>query len=193
MELNDIRTLTILEKVQDDRPLTQRDLARELNISVGLVNSFIKRLAKKGYVKVTTIPRNRIRYILTPQGMAEKTRLTYAYIQYSYQFYKQARHKLRQLFSELEAKGVRRIVFLGATDLAEIAYLSLQETAIDLAAVADDRREGTCFHNTIVKDISDLKATPCDRILITDERDTTFILDKLRSHDIPRNKVELVR
>jgi DNA-binding MarR family transcriptional regulator len=91
MDPKDIRTLKILEKADNDIIPSQRDLARELNISLGLVNSFIKRLVKKGYFKVTHVPRNRVRYMLTPMGASEKTRLTYLYIQYSYNFYKDAR------------------------------------------------------------------------------------------------------
>ena len=87
MEPNDIRTLRILEKVEDENHQSQRAIARELNVSFGLVNSFIKRLATKGYVKIATTPKNRIKYIVTPTGLSEKTRLTYNYIQLSYQFY----------------------------------------------------------------------------------------------------------
>jgi DNA-binding MarR family transcriptional regulator len=115
MKTQDIRALKILERVNGDCLSSQRDLARDLNISLGLVNSFIKRLAHKGYVKATTIPPKRIRYIITPKGMAEKSRLTYRYIQFSYHYYRQARQKLKTLFSTLEKSGVRRVVFYGET------------------------------------------------------------------------------
>ncbi len=130
MDPKDIRTLKILEKVDNEKTPSQRDLAGELNISLGLVNSFIKRLVKKGFVKLTSIPQKRIKYILTPRGAVEKTRLTYEYIQHSYSFYKEARQKLRDLYTNLEKQGITRIVFYGAGDLAEIAYISLQETSI---------------------------------------------------------------
>ena len=145
MDPKDIRTLKILEKVDNDIVPSQRDLARELNISLGLVNSFIKRLVKKGFFKARHIPKNRMRYFLTPKGASEKTRLTYLYIQHSYNFYKDARQKLRDLYTELESQNVSRIVFYGASDLAEIAYLSLQETNIELVAVFDDDKEGMRF------------------------------------------------
>ena len=122
MDPKDLRTLKILEKVDNDAVPSQRDLAKDLNISLGLVNSFIKRLVKKGYFKARHIPKNRMRYFLTPKGAAEKTRLTYLYIHYSYNFYKDARQKLRELYSNLEKQGVSRLVFYGAGDLAEIAY-----------------------------------------------------------------------
>jgi len=189
METQDIRTLKILEKVGNEYGPSQRDLARDLNISLGLVNSFIKRLAHKGYVKATTIPPKRIRYIITPKGMVEKSRLTYRYIQFSYQYYRQARQKLQKLFAVLEKAGVRRVVFYGATDLAEIAFLSLQETAIELAAVADDQHKGKKLLGHSVIDNLGLAAVSFDRIVVTDDARRESTLEKLLSSAVPLNKI----
>ena len=167
MDYKDIRTLKILEKFDNDVVPSQRDLARDLNISLGLVNSFIKRLVKKGYFKARHVPKNRMRYFLTPKGASEKTRLTYEYIQHSYNFYKEARQKLRDLYTELESQDVSAIVFYGAGDLAEIAYLSLQETNIKLVAVVDDEKKGKRFTRYIVEHPDRLAALTFDRILIT--------------------------
>jgi len=84
MDHKDIRTLKLLEEIEENHVQSQRELAKKLNISLGLVNSFIKRLAHKGFFKITTIPKNRVKYILTPEGAVEKTRLAYKYIQHSY-------------------------------------------------------------------------------------------------------------
>jgi len=192
METQDIRTLKILEKVQDENPPSQRDLARELNISLGLVNSFIKRLVLKGYVKATTIPRKRIKYILTPKGMTEKTRLTYNYIQYSYQFYRTSRQKLRRLFADLESQGVRRIVFFGASDLAEIAFVSLLETTLDLVAVVDDRRLGKKVLGREIIDSRRLAQILFDRIVVTDDTYRDPILNTLMLSGVTRSEVVFV-
>ena len=189
MDPKDIRTLKILEKVESERPPSQRDIAKELNISLGLVNSFIKRLAKKGYFKVTTIPKNRIKYILTPKGAAEKTRLTYEYIQYSYKFYKDARQKLRDLFSDLANHEVRRIVFYGASDLAEIAYLSLQETFIELVAIVDDINQGNKFMGYRIEDPSELDSKQFDKILITAMDTRELLIEKLSHNGISLDKI----
>jgi DNA-binding MarR family transcriptional regulator len=179
MDPKDIRTLKILEKVDKDIVPSQRDLARELNISLGLVNSFIKRLLKKGYFKARQIPKNRIRYYLTPNGASEKTRLTYLYIQHSYNFYKDARQKLRDLYTELESQNVSRIVFYGASDLAEIAYLSMQETNIELVAVFDDDKEGKRFMRYTVAHPDRMGSFSFDRILITSINSTEIILQRI--------------
>ena len=145
MDPQELRTLQLLEEIEKNQMPSQRHLARQLNISLGLVNSFIKRLAQKGYFKITHIPKNRVKYILTPKGAAEKTRLTYAYIKYSYAFYKETRVKLQKLFRNLEHQNVRRLALYGTGDLAEIAFLSLLETSIELVAVIDDRKAGKKF------------------------------------------------
>lgn len=189
MDPKDIRTLKILEEVEREKSQSQRDLARELNISLGLVNSFIKRLAKKGFLKISTIPKNRIRYILTPKGAAEKSRLTYLYIQHSYKFYKEARQKLRDLYTDFEKIGIRRIVFYGASDLAEIAFVSLQETSLDLVAVVDDEKIGTRFMKYTVMDPGRLNALVFDKILITSVNSKDAILQKIVGNGISQDYV----
>jgi len=179
MDPKDIRTLKILEKFDNDVVPSQRDLARDLNISLGLVNSFIKRLVKKGYFKARHVPKNRMRYFLTPKGASEKTRLTYEYIQHSYNFYKEARQKLRDLYTELESQDVSSIVFYGAGDLAEIAYLSLQETNIKLVAVVDDEKNGKRFMRYMVEHPDRLVALTFDRVLITALNSKEFIYQKI--------------
>ena len=167
MDPQDLRTLQLLDEIEKDNMPSQRQLARQLNISLGLMNSFIKRLAGKGYFKVTHIPKNRVRYILTPKGATEKTRLTYEYIKFSYSFYKDARKKLRKILQKLENEGIRRIAFYGATDLAEIAYVSLQETEIDLVAVFDAAKADKKFLGHTVLSDAALPNNGFERILIT--------------------------
>ncbi len=189
MDHNDIRTLKLLEEIEENHVQSQRELAKKLNISLGLVNSFIKRLAHKGFFKITTIPKNRVKYILTPEGAVEKTRLTYKYIQHSYRFYKDARHKLRKLFQKLEAEGVGLIVFYGASDLAEIAYISLQETSIEMVAVVDMLKAGEQFLGYLVLDPVYLSSLSFDRILVTSIESREKILDDIIENGAPDSKI----
>ena len=168
---------------------SQRQLARQLNISLGLVNSFVKRLAQKGYFKITHIPKNRVKYILTPKGAAEKTRLTYEYIKYSYTFYKNARKKIRMLLIGLEKQGVRSIVFYGVSDLAEIAYVSLQETEISLTAVIDDQKDGNKFLGYTVLDPVRINSVSYDRILVTTIESPNKTISILRNLKIIPEKI----
>ena len=194
MDSQDLRTLKILEEIGNDHVPSQRELARKLNISLGLANSFVKRLAHKGFFKISTIPKNRVMYVLTPKGAAEKTRLTYQYIQYSYHFYKGARQKLCRTFEELTELGVRRVVFYGANDLAEIAFISLQGTPIELTAVVDDLKVGKNFLGGVVADPAELESLSYDRIVITaDDGSTEDILERISAKGISRSKAVMLR
>jgi DNA-binding MarR family transcriptional regulator len=189
MDHHDIHALRILEEIEKDDSQSQRELARKLNISLGLVNSFIKRLAHRGYFKVTTIPKNRARYILTPKGFAEKTRLTYEFIQYSFHFYKTARGKLKLLLSILENGGARSVVFYGASDLAEIAYVSLKETNLELVGVVDDFKSGEKFLGLTIMPPSILTRLKCDKIIVTSIDSRVAICDNLVKLNIPESKI----
>ena len=167
MDNQDIRALKILEETDNGQLPSQRYLADKLNISLGLVNSFLKRLVSKGYFKITNIPANRVKYILTPKGATEKSRLTYEYIQYSFLFYKDSRSRLHKLFERLSAQKVDRVIFYHVSDLAEIAYLSLQEFEIELSAVIDKSRVGENFFGVKIVDFSDIKFIDFDRVLVT--------------------------
>lgn len=192
MEPQELRTLKILEAVEQEESPSQRELARRLNISLGLVNSFIKRLVSKGYFKVTTIPANRVKYILTPKGAAEKTRLTYEFIQYSLLFFKDARRKLRNMYSGFEKEGVRKIAFYGAGEFTEIGYLSLQETEITLIDVFDDAEKGKRFFGHRIKGSADIPKSDFDKILINVPENAATIALKLNELGIPSEKISLM-
>lgn len=189
MHPQDIKSLQILEEIDNSHSPSQRDLAKRLDMSLGLVNSFIKRLARKGYLKVTTIPRNRVKYILTPMGFAEKSRLTYEFIQYSFHFYKRALGNFQSLLNELERKGVKHLVFYGANDLAEIAFISLKATDIKLVGIVDDLRQGEKFLDFTVKSTGELSTLEFDRIIITTVDSKQAIYNKLREKKIPDQRI----
>lgn len=193
MDYQDIRTLKILEAIEKGPRLSQRDLSDRLNISLGLVNSFLKRLAKKGYFKVTTVPKNRVKYMLTPKGMVEKTRLTYEYIQYSLQFYVDARKKIKRTLKNLEEGGTQEIVFFGTSDLAEITYVSLQETPLKLTAVVDDQTQGIMFLGHRVQASDALQRIAYDKILITAITDSENPVDMLIKKDVDKKKITLIQ
>ena len=189
MDVKEMRTLRLLEAIDNNHSHSQRDLAKTLGVSLGLVNSFLRRLAKKGYFKITHFPRNRISYILTPKGAAEKSRLTYAYLQMSFQFYRDARRKIRSLFYNLQNQDARSVAFFGTGNLAEIAYLSLQDTNLHFAGIVDDTGAGADFLGHPVLDLNSLTLLSFDVVLITkDEGDNGMHL-KLLSAGIQLDKI----
>jgi len=161
------RSLQILDELSNNDSLTQRDLSSRLGIALGLVNSYIKNLVKKGFITVKTIPTKRYAYYLTPKGFAEKTRLTYAMLSDYTRVYREARKNLKQIFHELQKSGVRKIVFAGTDEIAEVAYITLQESSIELAGVADSEKHGEIFFGREIKPLSAIHEMTYDQILIT--------------------------
>jgi DNA-binding MarR family transcriptional regulator len=143
--LDSSRSLQLLSEISGEEPLSQRELSRRLGIAVGLVNSYLKNLVSKGFVRVKNFPSNRYAYLLTPQGLAEKSRLAYQHLSYFTSLYTVARQDYLDLFRRLEESGVREVAFCGVDEVAEVAYLSLQETGLKLVAVMDDEYGGKEF------------------------------------------------
>jgi hypothetical protein len=126
---------------------------------------------------------------LTPKGFAEKTRLTYEFIQYSFHFYKKARETLKVLLRNLEKDGVRTVVFYGASDLAEIAYVSLKETSLELAGIVDDFKSGERFLGMTILHPATLSGLEYDRIIVTSISSRVDIYDNLVKLDIPNTEI----
>ena len=148
-------SLQLLSEISGEEPLSQRELSRRLGIAVGLVNSYLKNLVSKGFVRVKNFPSNRYAYLLTPQGLAEKSRLAYQHISYFTSLYTVARQDYLDLFRRLEDAGVREVAFCGVDEVAEVAYLSLQETGLELKFVMDDGRQGDMFFGRPVVSVAE--------------------------------------
>ncbi len=160
------RSLQILDELSKNDSLTQRDLSSSLGIALGLVNSYIKNLIKKGYITVKAIPSKRYAYYLTPKGFAEKTRLTYDLLHDYTRVYREARKSFKQLFHDLQTAGKKKVVFAGADETAEIAYLTLQETRLVLLDVIDDDAAGKDFFGRPIKKLEAVRNMQYDIILV---------------------------
>lgn len=182
------RSLLLLEEISKDEPLSQRDLSKRVGIAVGLVNSYVKNFIAKGYVRVSSFPKNRYKYLLTPKGITEKTRLTYQHLHYFTNLYTTARKDFKTLFSDLERNGVKTVLFCGVDEVAEIAYLSLQETDIELAGILDDEAAGNLFFSYSVKPIEEIKDFNFDRMVVTSLKKKNCLLERLESLGVAVNK-----
>jgi DNA-binding MarR family transcriptional regulator len=192
MDRQDIRTLRLLEEIENDNCQSQRQIALRLNISLGLANAFVKRLARKGYFKISTVPKNKLKYILTPKGSAEKARLSYEYIRLSFRYYKHIREKLNALFSTLEKKGIQEIAFFGTGELAEIAYLSLQSTAMRLVSVYDASDDRKNFFGKSITSPDFLYKVDFDLILVTNPEDSQDSMSILLQAGVPPEKIVFI-
>ena len=187
-------TLGLLSAVQQNSALTQRTVARELGIALGLANAYLKRCVKKGLIKVSQVPANRYAYYLTPSGFAEKSRLTAEYLSSSFGFFRAARQQCTEAFVECEKQGWQRVALAGTGDLGEIATLCAMETPvmlagfIELSAGADkpDRFAGL----PVVRAFTELGAV--DAVLVTDLRRPQETFERVAAQ-FPRDRVLVPR
>jgi DNA-binding MarR family transcriptional regulator len=188
VDLQDQRALRLLDAVARDGRVSQRSLAKNLGVALGLTNLYLKRLVRKGYIKITTIPRHRITYLLTPRGMAEKSRLTYLYMQYSMSYYRHVRDRLKLLLSGLSRAGGKRVVIYGTGELAELAYLSLREMDMTLVGFVDGT-QNQIFLSYPVWPLETLKNWDFDALLIADLEDAKRIQARVLGEGVPREKL----
>ena len=163
----DLNSLLLLDEISNNKDLTQRDLSLKLGVALGLVNSYLKALISKGYITVSGIPRKRCAYYLTPNGFSEKARLTYQHLQNLTSLYKVARKDFSTLFARLEGSGIKRLAFCGVDEITEIAYLSLKEAGLELAAICDPMPSRKKFLGHSVIPVSELPQVEFDLVVIT--------------------------
>lgn len=121
--LDDEIVLGLLDAVERDPAVTQRSVAQELGIALGLANSYVRRCVRKGYIKVSQAPTRRYAYYVTPKGFVEKSRLTATYLAHSLSFFRRARIQCDELLAEIARNGNATVVLLGVGDLADITLL----------------------------------------------------------------------
>jgi DNA-binding MarR family transcriptional regulator len=159
--------LNLLNSV-DDGAQSQRRIAEDLGIALGLVNAYLKRCIKKGLVKVRQAPARRYAYYLTPQGFAEKSRLTVEYLSYSFSFFREAKADCARAFALAKERNFHDLVLCGKSDLAEIAILTAVDSGISILAIVDSVADETLFVGKPVVNSYDQLATPFDAVMITD-------------------------
>jgi len=130
--------LAILEQIEQNPDVTQADLATQLGVAVGSVNWYLKRLINKGYIKVRQMQRRRLRYLITPQGVAEKARLTVLFMQFSMRLYRRTREASRRNLTEIRQAGYGKVYIEGDNDLAEVCYLTCLEQGVQVVDEPQD-------------------------------------------------------
>ena len=126
------RELVLLEQIEYDPDVTQASLAAQLGVAVGTVNWLLKRLVEKGLIKVKRAQRRKLRYIITPEGIAYRARLTVNYIETSLRLYRNTRQRVGDILRELKKNGYTQVRLEGQGDIADICRLSCLEQGIDI-------------------------------------------------------------
>ena len=159
-------TLGLLDAVDTNSSVSQRSLARDLGIALGLTNAYLKRCIRKGWIKVSQAPANRYAYYITPKGLAEKGRLTTRYLANSLQFYRQARNEIDDIFAECRRQHWRHVALAGVSELAEIAMLCAMQHDAKVVCVVHEKSALKSFRSSPVCRSYD-ELPPVDVIIVT--------------------------
>ena len=187
MDLQAHRHLKLLEAVEENSHVTQRRLADRLGIALGLANIYVKRLMRKGFIKCVNVQPNRITYLITPRGIAEKARLTYEFMDYSLHLYRDVRQHLRELLQTCAA-AERKVAIYGRGEAAELAYLSLKELGLEPVAVFD-ADGGQTFLGIPVRRVAEHRAVEYDVMIVASVDKSSEHVAALVRCGVPANKL----
>ena len=177
-DMNLAETVKLLDNLSAENAGNQRALARQIGISVGLVNALVHRAVHKGLIKVRSAPARRYAYYLTPKGFAEKSRLVAEYLDVSLSFFRTARQEYSDLFAMFVMNGHKQIVLCGAGELAEIATLAANGTNLEIVCVLDHQTNQVCVAGLpVVRGFDDIATDAV--VVITDGRMPQETFDKL--------------
>ena len=188
----EMRELNLLEELEKNPVVSQRELSHKFGIALGVTNACLKRMARRGLIRIMSLDHRRIGYYLTPKGFAEKTKLTFHLISWTVQHYSALKGIIEKIFWEMENAGVARIVFYGVSDEMEIAYITLQGVNLKLVGIFEDeekmgKKEIFGFE---LKDVSQIESMKPDAILITSLSGQNERVERLgRFIDIQRIRV----
>jgi DNA-binding MarR family transcriptional regulator len=189
MESREVKTLLLLEAIGEEECLSQRELSRKLNISLGLVNSFINKLLIQGVFKTSKLSKNRVRYLLSPKGVLEKAELTKKYLKHSIFYYKEVKRRVAELLSILVKSGKGKIIFYGAGELCEIACVVIRENNIGNVKIIDDKKAGSEICGLEISKETILETIHFDAIIIMDFENNSLIRSHLIDKGIPDAKI----
>jgi DNA-binding MarR family transcriptional regulator len=137
-----VKELEILEKIENNGHMTQRDLSREVGIALGLVNHLLKKMVRKGWIKIKNVDAKRMRYLITRQGAKEKSSLLYKRVESTIHFYLEAKRVIKEKVQHLKNEGVENVSIYGINHIAEVLFIVLKELKLELDYVVDDDKEG---------------------------------------------------
>lgn len=207
MASHDLHVHKILDKIESNTAVSQRSLARELGIALGLTNLLLRKIVRRGWIRLVRVRPNRVRYLITPAGLSEKARMYRDRLAYNLQFYRETRDRIHESFGKLslswhDAQGgngnarEQRIVLYGVGEVAEIGFVCLQDTDLRLVGVVADGSKPTFFglpvHCLDHLDGSNLGGVPFDRLVIMSFHDVDQIRQKLVTRGVPLDAVHVI-
>ncbi len=173
--------LRVLEEIEQNPKVSQRELSNKFGIALGVTNACIKRMARRGLIRLKGFPPRRIAYYLTPKGFSEKSKLMLHFLSYNIQHYAEMKKLISKRLLEMEDEGIRRVAFYGVSDEMEIAYITLQGSEMKLVGIIDGNETGNgreLFGHKVVG-LKEAKNLVLDGILITSLKEQPLVVKNL--------------
>lgn len=181
-----MRDLQLLEEIEQNPRISQRELSNKFGIALGVTNACIKRMARRGLIRLKGFPPRRIAYYLTPKGFAEKSKLMLHFFSYNIQHYAEMKKVISKKLLEMQQSGIKRVAFFGVSDEMEISYITLQGSDMKLVGIADGDggKQGTRLLGHKVLSLGEVKSLNPDAILITCLKDqNSYIKNVMRQKE----------
>lgn len=165
----EMRELNLLQELEKNPIISQRELSNKFGIALGVTNACLKRMVRRGWIRITGFNHHKIGYYLTPKGLTEKTKLTLHLISWTVQHFSALKEIIGKKFLEMQNSGIERIVFYGVSDEMEVAYVTLQGVNLKLVGIVEDEdkivpKEAFGFE---LKDVRQIETMNPDAVLIT--------------------------
>jgi DNA-binding Lrp family transcriptional regulator len=179
----DLKNLQLLEEISRDCNASQRKLSQRLGVALGVTNACLKKMVKKGYIKIKGINHKRISYYLTPEGFSEKTRLTYHFLEYTVNYYIRLKKNISSKLDMFLKEDIKRVVYYGAGEVMEVAFVTLHETDLELLGIIDDDKDkqGKKMFSFTIQGPESIKELKPDAVIITSIRYRDRIMQNLRA------------
>jgi len=177
-----MRDLRLLEELERNPIVSQRELSHKFGIALGVTNACLKRMARKGLIRIRGLNHRKIGYHLTPKGFAEKAKLSFHLISYIVQHYAELKKIISQRLLEMQADGLQRIAFYGVSDEMEVAYVTLQGVNLKLVGIVEDDEKMTSriIFGYEIEPVSRVQELKPDGILITSLTENEQKRERLR-------------
>jgi DNA-binding MarR family transcriptional regulator len=178
----EMRDLRLLEELAKNPIVSQRELSHRFGIALGVTNACLRRMARKGWVRIRDLNPRRMGYYLTPKGMLEKTRLTIHLISFRVQHYSELKKVIANRLLEMQHDGMQRLVFYGVSDEMEVAYITLQGVNLKLVGIVEDDERMTprIIFGYEIEPVSRIQELKPDGILITSLTENDKKRDRLK-------------
>jgi len=182
------KELRLLEEIEQDPELSQRQLSRRMGVALGVGNLLLKNLAKKGYIKVTHLSWKRWIYVITPKGMTRKVNLTLSYIESFLGHYRRVKKILKENFNSLTLNKESKVAIVGTGELAELAYLALLDIGVDEINMFGNENDKHIFLGMNVVSIQDIEVNDYSKIVVTSD-DIDVINASLKERSADSNQI----